>query len=180
MIDDIKGKYIVDMIKRIFFIILVVLFSIFVYLSIKTKINTNNYEKYLNKNGFKKDSSGIYTKQIDNDNTITYYTFDKEDAILSKAITKKEIKNTTITTLKYNKNQITIEYNIQGINKSGNYSSGIQKGVYNTKTKKYNCKIVLNNDFEIKCNKLKKEAIDFENEVNKMFSANNINSKYVK
>ena len=47
MIDDIKGKYIVDMIKRIFFIILVVLFSIFVYLSIKTKINTNNYEKYL-------------------------------------------------------------------------------------------------------------------------------------
>ena len=167
MIDDIKGKYIVDMIKRIFFIILVVLFSIFVYLSIKTKINTNNYEKYLNKNGFKKDSSGIYT-------------FDKEDAILSKAITKKEIKNTTITTLKYNKNQITIEYNIQGINKSGNYSSGIQKGVYNTKTKKYNCKIVLNNDFEIKCNKLKKEAIDFENEVNKMFSANNINSKYVK
>ena len=180
MIDEIKGKYIVDMIKRIFFIILVVLISIFVYLSIKTKINTNNYKEYLIENGFKKDNSGIYTKQIDNDNTITYYTFDKDDAILSKAITKKEIKNTTITTLKYNKNQITIEYNIQGINKSGNYSSGIQKGVYNTKTKSYDCKIVLNNDFEIKCNKLKKEAMNFEDEINKIFKTNNINSKYVK
>lgn len=179
MVDEIKGKKIVKIIKIILVIIILLLIVIFAYLQIQTNISTKNYKKYLEENGYKKSEGNKYTKQITNGTTTTEYFFYENEFVLSKSITKKEKKATTITSLTYdNNNTIEINYNIEGINNSNQYTVGIQKATYNSNN--YDCKIVLKNDFDIKCDELKKEAIEFEKETQELLKYSKAKAKYIK
>lgn len=180
MEDENKPLKIIRIIIIIIIILIIGALGFFITNKILENTNTTNFTNYLKQNGYKKDELGNYTKQIIDGTTITDYMFYKKDFILSKSISETSEKNTNYTTFTYNNNDtIDIVYNVQGINNSGTYSSGIQKATYNIKTNDFSCNIVLENDFDIKCNNLKKEASKFKKEVEDILKQSNSNAKYI-
>lgn len=184
MEDENKILQNIKKIKIILIIIIITIIAIIIaYIAINRFLinsNTTNFTDYLAENGYTQGEDGNYTKQIVDGSTVTDYSFYPNDFILSKSITKTLEKYTTIITLTYtNDNTIDITYNIQGINNSGSYSTGLQKATYDTEKSDYSCEIVLANNFDAQCNLLQQEAIEFKNEVEDILEHSNSNAKYI-
>lgn len=180
MEDENKVKKTIKIVVISIIIITIGILIFFITNNILKNTNTTNFTNYLKTQGYKQDELGNYTKQIVEKNTIIDYMFYKNDAVLSKSITKTSNNNTNYITYTYNSNNIIdIYYNIQGKNNAGTYSSGIQTATYNIKNKKYSCEIILANDFDSKCNQFKSEAIKFQKEVEEILSKSNSNARFI-
>lgn len=180
MEDENKVKKIIKIVIISIVIIIIGILIFFIINNILKNTNTTNYTDYLKSQGYKQDELGNYTKQVVDENTVIDYMYYKDTSILSKAITKISENDTNYTTFSYNEGIINISYNIQGMNNSNVYSTGIQEATYNIKNKKYSCEIILANDFDSKCNQFKSQAIKFQKEVEDILDKSNSNAKYIK
>ena len=181
MEDENKVKKIIKIVIISIVIIIIGILIFFITNNILKNTNTANYTDYLKSQGYKQDELGDYTKQVPIENGTIYYTFYKDDSILSKTIVKVTENDKNYTTFTYNNSgDINISYNIQGMNNSNVYSTGIQEATYNIKNKKYSCEITLANDFDSKCNQFKSQAITFQKEVEDILNKSNSNAKYIK
>lgn len=178
MVNENKSKKIINTIIIIIVIVIVIVIGILIYKNIQQKINNDRFIKYIENNNYQQGENGIYTKTINGDNEQITYKVIVDQYLLTKE--KSKSLSTEYTSIIANYKQdgtIEIIYKLEGYNSEGNIGTIYQKGTY--KNDKFTCQIITNSNFETKCQEMKEEAQDFEQEVNKIFEDNNINVKYV-
>lgn len=142
--------------------------------------NTKNFSNYLLEEGFTKSDDGNYTKVLTNNNTDITYTYTGKSLSITKDIYEFADNNQYIISLTYKSNKnIEASLEMKGIDLSGNFSTLLQTGTYNTKNSKFECKILINQNFKTQCSKIKKETLDFEKEVTNWLKKSNVNIKYL-
>ena len=178
MVNENKNKKIINMIIIIIIIVIVIVIGIFLYKSIQQKINNDRFIKYIENSNYHQGKNGIYTKTINGNNEQITYKVIFDQYLLTKE-KSKSLSTEYISTITNYKQDGTIEiiYKLEGYNSEGIVGTIYQKGTY--KNGKFTCQIITNSNFETKCQEMKKEAQDFEQEINKIFEDNNINVKYV-
>ncbi len=141
----------------------------------------NSFTNYLLNHDFKKNNDNTYTKNIENNDKEIEYTYTGSSKSISKNILRNTQSENSIISLIYKNNGI-IEGTLQkhGPNKNNVYGNLLLTSTYNTKNKSFKCKILINDNFDIECNKLNKETKNFKNEIDKMCKENKIDIKYIK
>ena len=178
MEDENKVKQIMKIIIIIIILIAVTIIGLFIYNQYQTQANTNKFNTYLKNNNYQKNDEGIYYKTNSSSKITTTDKAGSQEYIFARTISEDDTNYTT-TTIEYKKDKsIEITYQIEGFAPDGNYGILFQKGTY-TKDN-FDCKIVTNIGFDTECDTMKKQAQDYEKEINNILEQNKINVKYIK
>ena len=178
MEDENKAKKIINITIAIIITALIIVIGIIVYKNIMQKINNDRFTTYLKENKFKQNEDNIYTKTENTHNKQTTYQAIIDEYLLTKEESKSTDTEFTSITAYYKKDgTIETTYKLEGYNKDGEIGTLYQKGSY--KNGNFTCQIISNNKFKTKCPEMKKEAQEFEKEVNQILENNNINIKYI-
>ena len=166
--------------KIIIVLVIVILILFFGYRFITTSTNTEKFYDYLDKN-YTKHEDGSYEKRKNTDDGEVIYRVLNDEYLFSKEINSYNNYTSSNLLLYLSKDgSLTSEFNYSGANAKNGYGTMLLYGTYNIDSKKFECKTVLNDGFESKCDYLKKESVSFYKEINKILKENNIDYKHVK
>lgn len=178
MEDENKIKKIMKIILIVIILIAIGAIGIFIYNKYQTQANTNKFNNYLKNNNYQKNDEGIYYKTNTNNKITTTDKAGSKEYIFART-TSEEGTNYITTTIEYKKDEsIDITYQIEGYAPNGNYGILFQEGTYTKE--KFDCKIVTNVGFDTECDTMKKQAKDYEKEIENILNQNKINTKYIK
>lgn len=145
------------------------------------------YKMYMEKNNTDKFYNCLKAHNIVADSkenvqgAINYSTFDNQDYLLDKSITKNEDTLSTDIILYYNKNKNSIrgELSMRGQNENNNFGIYLIYGTYDINSEKFKCDIEQDDGFPSKCNLLLTESKKFATEINNLLDSCDVNSKYI-
>jgi len=165
----------------IIIIIIIIGSGILILNHINIKKNMDNLNNYIKDNKYTIDKYNLYTlTKKDNNTTLTYQLLPENYFITKTIIAEDDNENITKITLSYNKNNtIDIELEYNGLNKNNNFAIQAQTAKLIDNDFK-DCKIVLDNNVDNKCDIMKEEATIFNDEVKKIINDYEIDLKYIK
>lgn len=174
MEDENKIKQKIHIIIAIIAVIIIIIIGIIIFINIQQKINNDRFTSYIKNNNYKKDNTGIYTKQ--NDQT-TYKAIYDTYLLFKETSSSTNTSFTSIATGYQKDGTIEVKYKEEGYNQNDEISTLYQKGTY--KNGEFTCKIINNNGLKTQCPTMKEKAQEFENEVKKILKDNNIKVNYI-
>lgn len=166
--EDIKEKNII-IIKKIGIILIITLVLILIstlILPILIKENNKKFEKFINNN---------YSTDSNDD---IFYTPLKRNSILTKVTKIDGDKYIKIAIDYKNKNNIDGTLEAHGKNKYGIEGVSYIKSTY--KNKKFECNIISNKGYTVRCDLLKKHTLNFEKEMKKILKKAKTNELLLK
>lgn len=166
--------------KYILILTALIILAIIGFIFINVHINNNNLHKYINENNFTIDKYNSYTLVKKEENVSTTYQLLLEKAFITKTIITEDNDSVLKIGLTYNMNKtIDIEMEYSGLNNNNHYA--IQAQTAQFKNNEFtNCKTILSNNFNSKCDLMKENAQNFSTEVENILSEYKINLNYLK
>ena len=170
MEDENKVTDTLKKIGIILIIIIVLVLSIFLYKWIMTNLTNKNFQNYLNKNGYAKNEYGIYEK---NEGHIIYKALFSESIIIKMKYYEENQSKFNFSL--YYKPDSSVEIYLYEDSMIDENSHLYQTATY-TKDN-FTCEIKNANNIKPKCDLIKKEAIQFKEEIDKTLKIHQIKDK---
>lgn len=161
-------------------IIILIAIGIFIYTKWQTNENNQRLDNYLKKENYNKENKfKIYTVEKETDNGKITNTALSGKYIFAQRTEQLINNNYSYYTVEYRKdNTIFITYLEDGFNSKNEEGITSQEGTL--KNGKFSCDIISNNNFDTKCDVMKKISENYKKQIDKILKENKINIKYIK